>query len=65
MVLVAGTQNGGWMQRLKDQGKDPSKPLFSTSVSDTAETNIGAPAPAPSVSMISPEVNQKFTIDEL
>jgi nitrate reductase (NAD(P)H) len=28
-IIVAGTQPGGWMQRIKDDGMDPTKPVFS------------------------------------
>ncbi|KNZ80738.1 Nitrate reductase [NADPH] [Termitomyces sp. J132] len=63
---MAGTQPGGWMQRLKDQGEDPSKPVFSTSAPNTTKTETSsASAPPPAVSMIRSEVNQKITVGEL
>lgn len=53
------------MQRLKDKGKDPSKPVLSTSVSDSTETDT-RPSVAPlAVSMTRSDVNRKITPDEL
>ncbi|KAG6895362.1 hypothetical protein C0992_001652 [Termitomyces sp. T32_za158] len=63
--LVAGNQSGGWMQRLKDKGKDPSKPIFSTSVSDTPELDTCPLAAPPAVSMTRSEVKRKISADEL
>ncbi|TFK34600.1 nitrate reductase [Crucibulum laeve] len=57
---MAGTQPGGWMQRLKDAGHNPAKPEFSASTTPAAV--VKAPK---SVLMVNPEVNRKITPQEL
>ncbi|KAJ3562976.1 hypothetical protein NP233_g9237 [Leucocoprinus birnbaumii] len=37
---MAGTQPGGWMQRLKDEGLDPSKPDFKVDPTSTSVVKI-------------------------
>ncbi|KAG6809936.1 hypothetical protein H0H92_014018 [Tricholoma furcatifolium] len=64
---MAGTQPGGWMLRLKDSGKDPSKPNFSVAnAPSTPETDIPLPAKAQIIiPMTRPDVNRKITVEEL
>jgi nitrate reductase (NAD(P)H) len=59
---VAGTQPGGWMQRMKDQGSDPVKPVFSNELSSSlrSETKITA-----RLILTNPDVNRKITLEEL
>lgn len=60
---MAGTQPGGWMQRLKDQGMDPSKPVF---LSDLSSEGIKAfKMPFSEVRMTKPGVDRKITAEEL
>ncbi|KAG6833878.1 hypothetical protein H0H87_007889 [Tephrocybe sp. NHM501043] len=61
---MAGTQAGGWMTRLKDQGKDPSKPVFSAALLDLRETTTATPAVPQPVSMTRPGVDRKITVEE-
>jgi hypothetical protein len=63
-VLVAGTQAGGWMQRLKDQGKDPAKPLFGAPASNDTAAN-DEPVVQEVVSMTKPGITRKITKEEL
>ncbi|KAG2006713.1 acyl-CoA dehydrogenase [Coprinopsis cinerea AmutBmut pab1-1] len=61
---MAGTQPGGWMQRLKDAGQDPSKPEFNPKRS--ASSVVAKPAePVEEVKMTKPGVTRKITLEEL
>lgn len=60
---MAGTTNGGWMERMKADGKDILKPLFK----DTGLA-VGNPAPITKqkeVSMVKDGVNRVITMEEL
>ncbi|KAG6916078.1 hypothetical protein DXG01_008552 [Tephrocybe rancida] len=61
---MAGTLTGGWMPRLKDQGKDPSNPVFSTSLPDSTETTNTTPVLPQAVPLTRPEVDRKITLEE-
>ncbi|KAJ2926667.1 hypothetical protein H1R20_g10437, partial [Candolleomyces eurysporus] len=61
---MAGTQPGGWMQRLKDQGRDPTKPVFGVSALNETVQNEDA-VEQEVVSMIKPGVTRKITKEEL
>jgi len=67
---MPGLQPGGWMQRLKDEGLDPSAPSFSATSSTKVESGAALVAPAavalrpPSV-MVKPGVDRKITLAEL
>lgn len=58
---VPGNGAGGWMQRLKDEGRDILKPNFHTSPSES----IGKVAKEEMVSMIKTGVVRKITTAEL
>jgi hypothetical protein len=62
--VVAGTQPGGWMQRLKNDGVDPTKPLFSE-ISPTSKSPQPVEQPLVEVPMTKPTINRKITADEL
>lgn len=61
---VAGTQTGGWMQRLKDQGQDPAYPGFCSSSQAASMVSV-APVPPATVGMVKPGVDRKITMKEL
>jgi nitrate reductase (NAD(P)H) len=58
---VAGNQPGGWMQRMKDEGLDPAKPIFTKtgSVQNPIKQKI------PEIIMTKPGVNRQITSEEL
>ncbi|KAF8805919.1 nitrate reductase [Phlegmacium glaucopus] len=58
---MAGTQPGGWMQRLKDKEQDPSKPQFS----DVALRSYPNKRPVKEVPMTKPHVIRKITVEDL
>ena len=63
IFTVAGTQTGGWMQRLKDQGLNPATPESSASATNTTPTDL-----VPSLSTITmtrADINRKITAEEL
>jgi len=51
------------MQRLKDEGMDPSKPVFSRLPSTSKSSNIQVPMIKES--MTKPDISRKITADEL
>jgi len=61
---MAGTQPGGWMQRLKDEGLDPTRPNFSTDSTAKSSSKAEIPKPAETV-MTKPGVDRKITPAEL
>jgi nitrate reductase (NAD(P)H) len=61
---VAGTQSGGWMQRLKDEGLNPAKPNFSTDPASRSTSKVEISKPAETV-MTKQGVDRKITIAEL
>jgi nitrate reductase (NAD(P)H) len=61
---MAGTQPGGWMQRLKDEGLDPTKPIFSTDSTTRSTSKAAISKPAETV-MTKPGVDRKITVAEL
>jgi nitrate reductase (NAD(P)H) len=61
---VAGTQPGGWMQRLKDEGLDPAKPNFSTDPATPSTSKVEISKPAETV-MTKQGVDRKITVAEL
>ncbi|KAF9480637.1 nitrate reductase [Pholiota conissans] len=61
---MAGTQPGGWMQRLKDDGLDPSKPDFSLKSTGSAKTNVSVAASS-EVVMTNPSIMRKISAAEL
>jgi len=61
---VAGTQPGGWMQRLKEEGLDPTRPNFSTD--STARSTSKAKVPKPTETVMTKQgVDRKITPAEL
>ncbi|KIM37539.1 hypothetical protein M413DRAFT_13248 [Hebeloma cylindrosporum] len=62
--FVAGTQPGGWMQRLKDEGLDPAKPNFSADSAkpSTPKKELSKPA---EIIMTKEGVDRKISIEEL
>jgi len=63
IFTVAGTQPGGWMQRLKDQGLNPATPESNMSAANTAPTGL---VPPPStITMTRANVNRTITAEEL
>ncbi|KAF8887006.1 nitrate reductase [Gymnopilus junonius] len=64
---MAGTQSGGWMQRLKDEGCDPSNPDFDSDViGATKPCNAQRAAASPSdVLMTKPGITRKISAAEL
>lgn len=60
--LVAGTQLGGWMQRIKDEGRDPAKPVFSGSPSTPL---VSQQASLTEASMTKPGIDRSITVSEL
>ncbi|KAJ7594499.1 nitrate reductase [Mycena floridula] len=57
---MAGTQAGGWMQRLKDEGYDPARPAFST------QAPIFKASPSESLAcMIDPKVTRLISSEEI
>ncbi|KAF8967746.1 nitrate reductase [Flammula alnicola] len=63
VCAVAGTQPGGWMQRVKDEGRDPSMPDFSVK-NELSEKVVEKPTPAP-ISMTKPGNSRKVTLKDL
>jgi nitrate reductase (NAD(P)H) len=61
-VVVAGTQPGGWMQRLKSGGLDPAKPVFSESPPKPLQPIKAALLEG---SLTKPGINRKITAIEL
>lgn len=59
---VAGTQEGGWMQRLKDQGLDPLKPGF---IRDIPASKPLSGTKQEREVMTSPSVSRKITVEEM
>lgn len=62
--LVIEKQPDGWMQRLKDQGLDPTKPEFLAITSSSSSANPGK-AQAQEIQMTKPGVDRKISIAEL
>ncbi|PPQ70964.1 hypothetical protein CVT25_012099 [Psilocybe cyanescens] len=62
---MAGTQLGGWMQRLKDEGLDPSKPDFSSHSRRPDTANSIHAKPPDKISMIRPDITKKIGQAEL
>jgi hypothetical protein len=61
-AAVAGTQSGGWMQRLKDEGKDPASPLFSSSNQPIDKQTTTMPSEIP---MTKHGIDRKISVEEL
>ncbi|EGG10841.1 uncharacterized protein MELLADRAFT_33600 [Melampsora larici-populina 98AG31] len=61
---LAGVQTGGWMQRMKDEGQDISKPIFGDAASASAEPKKPAPKPQ-TVKMTKDDVVKTITLSEL
>jgi nitrate reductase (NAD(P)H) len=65
-IAVAGTQPGGWMQRIKDEGQNPSKPNLRQGASAQQDPSIPSNKLGTSpVSMINPAVKRSITSEEL
>ncbi|KDR71724.1 hypothetical protein GALMADRAFT_229269 [Galerina marginata CBS 339.88] len=62
---MAGTQPGGWMQRLKDEGLDPSKPDFSFGSVGATKTDVVRAAPSSEIVMTKPGIARKISAAEL
>jgi nitrate reductase (NAD(P)H) len=60
---VAGNQAGGWMQRMKDQGLDPAKPIFTKT--GPTQNPIEAKIPQTEIIMTKPGTNRQITPEEL
>ena len=52
------------MQRIKDDGKDPSKPVFGD-LSSSPVFKTETTKPLPEISMTKPGVDRKITVEEL
>ncbi|CAA7263902.1 unnamed protein product [Cyclocybe aegerita] len=63
---MAGTQPGGWMQRLKDQGLDPAYPRFAKGEDAKAPTVLEVSRPAAlTIVMTNPDVKRTISREEL
>ncbi|GAA5999899.1 hypothetical protein JCM10207_005962 [Rhodosporidiobolus poonsookiae] len=60
---MPGLQPGGWMQRLKDEGQDPTRPVFGKVAGDEVVQPVKPKAQA--VVMTKPGVDRKITKAEL
>lgn len=57
---MAGTVPGGWMQRMKDEGRNILRPVF-TKVAPVSAVN----PPAAAIDMTNPQITRKITLKEL
>ncbi|KDR71730.1 hypothetical protein GALMADRAFT_74808, partial [Galerina marginata CBS 339.88] len=64
-IPLAGTQPGGWMQRLKDEGLDPSKPNFSFGLNGSTKPDVVRVSPSSEVPMTKPGIARKISAAEL
>lgn len=65
---MPGLQPGGWMQRMKDAGLDPLKPVFkktSNSETDIDRVLESAVSKKPQVVMTKPGVSRMITMEEV
>ena len=64
---MPGTQSGGWMERMKDAGLDPSQPVFTKiSAEDLEIKELSKEAAVkPQIVMTKAGINRKITLDEL
>ncbi|KAH9810450.1 hypothetical protein DFH28DRAFT_986049 [Melampsora americana] len=61
---LAGVQTGGWMQRMKDEGQDISKPTFGDTASASAAPKKPASTP-PTVKMTKDDVVKTISLSEV
>jgi nitrate reductase (NAD(P)H) len=64
-LKVADAQQSGWMQRIKDQGQDPAKPIFSNDSSSNTPQKKEITNQPPEISMTKPGLDRKISIEEL
>jgi len=65
---MPGLQPGGWMQRMKDAGLDPLKPVFTKSVKSDSDIDTvleRSIAKKPRVVMTKPGVSRMITMEEV
>ncbi|KAH9478951.1 Nitrate reductase [NADPH] [Psilocybe cubensis] len=64
-ATVAGAQPGGWIQRLKDAGLDPTKPDFSSPSNSSSSPDAVKINPPDQIRMTNPSTTRKISQSEL